>query len=172
MFNQLVIGAATSAGNTLVVLISFLFLFLLLKKFAWKPVSEMLEKREQTIASDLDNAKLANEEADRLKVEQQSQLSQIQSESAGIIQKAHLNAAKIEKDLKEEAKIATAQMKKQAKTEIEFERQQVLKGAKKEISLLSFQIAEKLLEKEIDQKTHAELIDNFIEGLADSNEIK
>lgn len=172
MFNQLVIGSATSAGNTLVVLISFLILFLLLKKFAWKPVSEMLEKREHTIASDLDDAKLANEEANRLKAEQQAQLNQIQSESAGIIEKAHLNAAKIEKELKEEAKTAAVQMKKQAKADIEFERQQVLNEAKNDISQLSFQIAEKLLEKEIDHETHAELIDKFIERLADSNEVK
>lgn len=170
MFNQLAIGAATSAGNTLVVLISFLILLLLLKKFAWKPVTEMMEKRSETIANDLDNAKNSKEEASRLATEQQNKLADMQKESAIIIQQAQTNAAKIEKDLIEETKISIAQMKKQAKMDIDFERESALNKAKNEVSLLSLQIAEKLIGKEIDNQTHAQLVDEFIERLADSNE--
>lgn len=170
MFNQLAIGAATSAGNTLVVLISFLILLLLLKKFAWKPVTEMMERRSEIIASDLDNAKNAKEEASRLAIEQQNKLAGMQKESAIIIEQAQTNAAKIEKDLLEETKLSIAQMKNQAKMDIEFERQRALDDAKNEISLLSLQIAEKLIGKEIDDQTHAQLVDEFIERLADSNE--
>ncbi|WP_407102706.1 F0F1 ATP synthase subunit B [Desemzia sp. FAM 24101] len=170
MFNQLALGAATSAGNTLVVLISFLILLLLLKKFAWKPVTEMMEKRSETIANDLDNAKNAKEEASRLATEQQNKLADMQKESAIIIEQAQTNAAKIEKDLLEETKQSIAQMKKQAKMDVEFERQRALDEAKSEISQLSLQIAEKLIGKEIDGQTHAQLVDEFIERLADSNE--
>lgn len=170
MFNQLAIGAATSAGNTLVVLISFLILLLLLKKFAWKPVTEMMEKRSETIANDLDNAKNSKEEASRLATEQQNKLADMQKESAIIIQQAQTNATKIEKDLIEETKISIAQMKKQAKMDIDFERKSALDKAKNEVSLLSLQIAEKLIGKEIDNQTHAQLVDEFIERLADSNE--
>lgn len=170
MFNQLALGAATSAGNTLVVLISFLILLLLLKKFAWKPVTEMMEKRSETIANDLDNAKNAKEEASRLATEQQNKLADMQKESAIIIEQAQTNAAKIEKDLLEETKQSIAQMKKQAKMDVEFERQTALDEAKSEISQLSLQIAEKLIGKEIDGQTHAQLVDEFIERLADSNE--
>lgn len=170
MFNQLVIGAATSAGNTLVVLVSFLILLLLLKKFAWKPVTEMMERRSETIANDLDNAKNAKEEANKLATEQQNKLAGMQKESAIIIEQAQTNAAKIEKDMLEETKLSIAQMKNQAKMDIEFERQRALDDAKNEISLLSLQIAEKLIGKEIDDQTHAQLVDEFIERLADSNE--
>lgn len=172
MFNQLVVGAATSAGNTLVVLISFLILLLLLKKFAWKPVTEMMERRSEAIANDLDNAKKANEEANRLATEQKTKLAGMQKESAEIIEQAQTNAAKIEKDLLEETKVSIMQMKKQAKIDIELERQRALDDAKNEISLLSLQIAEKLIGKEINPETHVQLVDEFIERLADSDEIK
>lgn len=172
MYHPFVLGSATSAGNTLVVLISFLILFLLLKKFAWKPVTEMMEKRSQTIAGDLDSAKQANEEAKQLKAEHQNELASIQSQSAQIMEKARSNAEKLEKALTKEAKLSIAQMKEKAKEDIELERQQVLEDTKKDISLLSFQIAEKLIEKELDQQNHAELIDKFIERLADSNEVE
>lgn len=172
MYHPFVLGSATSAGNTLVVLISFLILFLLLKKFAWKPVTEMMEKRSQTIAGDLDRAKEASEEAEQLKIEKQNELAAIQSQSAQIMEKSRSNAEKMEKDLVKEAKMSIAQMKEKAKEDIELERQQVLEDTKKDISLLSFQIAEKLIEKELDQQNHAELIDKFIERLADSNEVK
>lgn len=172
MYSPLVVASATSAGNTLVVLISFIILFLLLKKFAWKPVTEIMEKRSQTIAGDLDNAKKASEEAERLKAEQENQLTSIQLESARLIEQARSNAAKIEEDLTNETKQSITQMKVRAKEDIELERQRVLEETKKDVSLLSFEIAEKLIEKELNQKTHTELIDRFIERLSDSNEIK
>lgn len=172
MFNQLVVGSATSAGDTLVVLVSFLILMLLLKKFAWKPVTEMMEKRSETIANDLENAKKASEEASRLATEQETKLAGMQKESAEIMEQAQTNAAKLEKELIEEARASIVHMKKQAKMDIEFERQQALDDAKNEISELSLQIAEKLIGKEINQETHVQLVDEFIERLADSNEVK
>lgn len=172
MFNQLVIGSATSAGNTLVVLVSFLILLMLLKKFAWKPVTEMMERRSETIANDLDGAKEAKQKASELVAEQQNKLAALQKESAQIVEQAQLNAARLEKELMQETKASIAQMKKQAKMDIAFEKQQALDEAKTEISVLSLQIAEKLIGKELNSETHAELVDEFIERLADSNETK
>ena len=172
MFNQLVIGSATSAGNTLVVLVSFLILLLLLKKFAWKPVTEMMEKRSETIANDLDGAEQAQKKANELVAEQQNKLAALQQESSKIIEQAQINAARMEKEMIQEAKDSIAQLKKQAEMDISFERQQALDEAKNEISVLSLQIAEKLIGKELDSTTHAELVDEFIERLADSNETK
>lgn len=172
MFNQLVIGSATSAGNTLVVLVSFLILLLLLKKFAWKPVTEMMEKRSETIANDLDGAKQAQKKANELVAEQQNKLAALQQESVKLIEQAQVNATRMEKEMIEEAKDSIAQMKKQAKMDIAFEKQQALDDIKNEVSMLSLQIAEKLIGKELDTATHAELVDEFIERLADSNETK
>lgn len=171
MFNQLVLGA-TTAGDTIVVLVSFLLLMILLKKFAWKPLMSIMEKREQTIASNIENAEIAKNEAERLAAERQEKLDKTRAEAATVLNKAKASAENTEKELLAAAQQEVLRLKMDAKKEIENERQMALASVRHDVSSLSIQIAEKLINKELTNEGHAELIDQYIERLADTNEIK
>lgn len=171
MFKQLVLGA-TTAGDTIVVLVSFLLLMVLLKKFAWKPLMNIMDQREQNIASNIENAEIARNEAERLAAERQEKLDKTRSEAATILSKAKVSAESAEKEMLDAARHEATRLKKDAKKEIENERQMAMASVRGDVSLLSIQIAEKLIGKELTHEGHAELINKYLERLADTNEIK
>ena len=172
MMNLMLLGAISSTGDTLFVLVSFLILLLLVKKFAWKPLTAILDERENQVASNIDNAEQAKKNAHSLVAEQEEKLQKAKEESSQIINQAKQSSARMEKDLLSQAKDEVARMKEQAENEIEVEKQKTLASAKNEISSISVQIAEKLLKRELDSEGQAELIDEFIGRLAKSDEVK
>jgi F-type H+-transporting ATPase subunit b len=171
MGSPLVIGQIT-AGDSIVTLVSFLLLMLALKKVAWKPLMAMMEKREQLIAKNIDDAEAKKLDAERLLKEQQQQLEDTRNNSSAVIEKARDSADKMEREQLAAAKVEIARLKEEARKAIELERKQALLSAQNDISRLSLDIAEKLIGKELSNEGHAELIEEYIERLANSNEVK
>ncbi|MBT2732502.1 F0F1 ATP synthase subunit B [Carnobacterium sp. ISL-102] len=171
MGSPLVIGQIT-AGDSIVTLVSFLLLMLALKKVAWKPLMAMMEKREQLIARNIDDAEAKKLDAERLLKEQQQQLEDTRNNSSAVIEKARDSADKMEREQLATAKVEIARLKEEARKAIELERKQALLSAQNDISRLSLDIAEKLIGKELSNEGHAELIEEYIERLANSNEVK
>jgi len=171
MGSPLVIGQIT-AGDSIVTLVSFLLLMLALKKVAWKPLMAMMEKREQLIAGNIDDAEAKKLEAERLLKEQQQQLEDTRNKSSAVIEKARDSADKMEREQLAAAKVEIARLKEEARKAIELERKQALVSAQNDISRLSLDIAEKLIGKELSSEGHAELIEEYIERLANNNEVK
>ncbi|MGY0401794.1 F0F1 ATP synthase subunit B [Carnobacterium jeotgali] len=171
MGSPMVIGQIT-AGDSIVTLVSFLLLMLVLKMVAWKPLMAMMEKREQLIAGNIDDAEAKKLEAERLLKEQQQQLEDTRNRSSAIIEQARDSADKLEREQLAAAKVEIARLKEEAKKAIELERKQALASAQNDISRLSLDIAEKLIGKELSNEGHAELIEEYIERLANSNEVK
>ncbi|WP_373470830.1 F0F1 ATP synthase subunit B [Carnobacterium alterfunditum] len=171
MGSPLVIGQIT-AGDSIVTLVSFLLLMLALKKVAWKPLMAMMEKREQLVARNIDDAEAKKLDAERLLKEQQQQLEDTRNNSSAVIEKARDSADKMEREQLAAAKVEIARLKEEARKAIELERKQALLSAQNDISRLSLDIAEKLIGKELSNEGHAELIEEYIERLANSNEVK
>lgn len=171
MGSPLVIGQIT-AGDSIVTLVSFLLLMLALKKVAWKPLMAMMEKREQLIARNIDDAEAKKLDAERLLKEQQQQLEDTRNKSSAVIEKARDSADKMEREQLAAAKVEIVRLKEEARKAIELERKQALASAQNDISRLSLDIAEKLIGKELSNEGHAELIEEYIERLANSNEAK
>ncbi|SIO22546.1 ATP synthase F0 subcomplex B subunit [Carnobacterium alterfunditum] len=171
MGSPLVIGQIT-AGDSIVTLVSFLLLMLALKKVAWKPLMAMMEKREQLVARNIDDAEAKKLDAERLLKEQQQQLEDTRNNSSAVIEKARDSADKMEREQLAAAKVEIARLKEEARKAIELERKQALLSAQNDISRLSLDIAEKLIGKELSNEGHAELIEEYIERLANNNEVK
>lgn len=171
MGSPLVIGQIT-AGDSIVTLVSFLLLMLALKKVAWKPLMAMMEKREQLIAGNIDDAESKKLDAEQLFKEQQQQLEDTRNKSSAVIEQARETADKLEKEQLAAAKLEIVRLKEEARKAIELERKQALASAQNDISRLSLDIAEKLIGKELSNEGHAELIEEYIERLANNNEVK
>ena len=90
MIQQLVVANAGQGmlSTILFVSVSFLVLLLALKKFAWGPVVDMMQAREDKIASDIDNAENSRIEADKLGKQREMELKQSRTEAQGIIAQA------------------------------------------------------------------------------------
>ena len=173
MLNLVIAEAVnTTLGNLIVVTLSFVILMALLKKFAWGAVQDILKKREDKIANDLDSAEQSRIKAAELEKERETQLASSRSDAADIIKNAkesgELSRQNILKDAQEEA----ARLKSKAQADITVERDSALNSVKDDVAELSLQIAEKILNKELSPEMHESLINQYIEGLGSSNETR
>src|SRR5699024_3011618 len=155
----------TTLGNLIAVTGAFVILMALLKKFAWGAVQDILSKREEKIANDLDSAEQSRIKAAELEKERETQLASSRSDAAEIIKTAkesgELSRQNIIKDTKEEV----SRLKDRAETEIKDERENALISVKDDVATLSLQIAEKILSKELSQGAHQELINDYMDKL-------
>lgn len=149
----------------LISLCNLLILFLILKKFLYKPVRKMLAARQKDLddtVRETEDAK-AGAEADAAKWAEK--LSYADEESDRRIRTA-TDLAKSESDkLLANAKADADQMVKSAKDQIELEQRAADQQMKKEIADLSAALAEKMLEREINPKDHDRLIESFLTEL-------
>ncbi|MDR1473679.1 MAG: F0F1 ATP synthase subunit B [Lactobacillales bacterium] len=155
-------------GNIIIASGSLLLLLFLLKKFAWKNIVEIFEERAQKIAMDIDEAKKANLNAQKLEQERQKQLANSQEEATTILKTAKKTGERNRQNILVETKEEVARFKKKAKADIEQERKEALMKAKDEVSDISLQIAAKILNKELTKENHKTLIDSFIGKLGES----
>ncbi len=174
MLNQLAIAEVGNpmVGNIIVVSGSFVILMFLLKHFAWGPISDILKKREDKIANDLDSAEQSRIKAAKMEQEREQQLLASRSDAADIIKNAkesgELSRQNILKDTQEEV----ARLKSKAQADITLERDSALNSVKDDVADLSLQIAAKILNKELSPEMHESLINQYIEGLGSSNETR
>lgn len=167
MIQQLVVANAGQGmlSTILFVTVSFLVLLLALKKFAWGPVVDMMQAREDKIASDIDNAEKSKIEADKLGKQREMELKQSRTEAQGIIAQAKETAENNAHAILIEAQEHATRIKKQAHEDLRIERERMIDEAKKEVADLSVEIASKILKKELSASTHQELIQSSIEKL-------
>ncbi len=168
MLNHLVIAAAvknTTWGNMIVVSGAMLILLLLLKHFAWGSISEMLKKREEKIANDIDSSEQSRIKAAALEKERQDQLMNSRSEAASIIQNAKDSGEVTRQAIVTDAKEEASRLKAKAKSDISIEKDAAFLEVKDEVASLALQIAEKILGKELSPEAHESLINEYIEGL-------
>lgn len=172
MLNNLVIAEApnTTLGSIIVVSLSFLVLMLLLKKFAWGAVTDILHKREEKIANDLDSAEQSRIAAAKMEQERETQLMSSRSDAAEIIKSARESGELSRQNILGETQDEVARMKDKAKTDIDQEKELALASVKDEVAELSLQLAGKILEKELTPETHQALISHYIEGLGSNHE--
>ena len=174
MLNQLAIAEVGNPmlGNIIVVSGSFLILMFLLKHFAWGPISDILKKREDKIANDLDSAEKSRINSAKMEQEREQQLLASRSDAADIIKNAKESGELSRQNILKETQEEVARLKSKAQTDIMLERDTALNSVKDDLADLSLQIAAKILNKELSPEMHESLINQYIEGLGSSNETR
>src|SRR5690606_35559406 len=147
-----------SEGLFFWMLVLFVHLVLLLKKFAWKPILDAVNEREEGIRNALLAAEEAKKEMQNLKADNEKLLAQARAERDAMIKETHELKEKMIADAKEEAQAEGAKMIEQAKATIESEKNQAMAELKNQVSSLSLEIAEKVLKSELsDNNNQAKL---------------
>lgn len=153
-------------GDMLFYLISFIILALLVWHFAWKPVTDMMKKRADKIADDIDSASKDRKEAAKLAAQRQTELQSSKKEATQIVDDARKNGQKLHDQIIDEANQNAQSIQEQAQRDAEQARQDALNSAKDDVANLSLEIAAKLINKQLNADDQQQLIDSYIEGLS------
>jgi F-type H+-transporting ATPase subunit b len=132
--------------------IIFLGLIFLLKKFAWKPILDAVNEREEGIKNALLSAENAKKEMQNLQADNQRILQEARTERDAMLKDAREIKEKMVSDAKNEAQAQGLKMIEQAKAAIESEKNAAMAELKLQVSSLSLEIAEKLLKDELSNK--------------------
>jgi F-type H+-transporting ATPase subunit b len=141
-----------SLGLFIMQTILFLGLIFLLKKFAWKPILDAVNEREEGIKNALQSAEHAKKEMQNLKSDNEKLIAEARLERDSMMKEAREIKDKMINDAKTEAQVAGQKMIEQAKASIESEKNAALAELKSQVSSLSLEIAEKLLKDELSNK--------------------
>ena len=132
--------------------IIFVGLILLLKKFAWKPILDAVNEREEGIKNALLSAKNAKEEMQNLKSDNEKLIAEARVERDAMMKEAREIKDKMINDAKTEAQAQGLKMIEQAKAAIQSEKNAAMADLKNQVSSLSIEIAEKVLKSELSDK--------------------
>ncbi|MEO6175932.1 MAG: F0F1 ATP synthase subunit B [Flavobacterium circumlabens] len=130
----------------------FVGLIFLLKKFAWKPILDAVNDREQGIKDALLSAESARQEMQNLQADNLRILNEARAERDAMLKEAREMKEKMIADSKNEAQAEGQKMIEQAKAAIESEKNAAMAELKLQVSTLSLSIAEKLLKEELSNK--------------------
>ncbi len=151
----------------LISLANLTILFLLLKKFLYKPVTKMLEERRTQIDKEYSDAETANASAKAKDAELTERLAGAKQEAEDIVKEA-ADAAQARGDkIVEDAKAAAYGIIRQAEQEAELELKRAEAAIKTQVIEVSTALAEKMLSREVNADDHKALIDNFIDKIGD-----
>jgi F-type H+-transporting ATPase subunit b len=155
----------TDIGLWVWTLATFLVMFGLLTKVAFKPIGEALDRRAKAVQQHLDDAQKEREEARKMMADYEKQISDARGEAAKIIEEARSLGDEMRKDVVEKAKAEARAAIEHARDEIERQKQKSIQDLKDTVAALSVQIASKVIEKEIDEASHRKLVDDLIRDL-------
>lgn len=147
----------------------FIGLIFLLKKFAWKPILDAVEERDNSIKKAISSAENARKEMETLKEDNSRILKEARIERDKLLKDAKKTKEELIDNAKEEAKLEAQKIINQANLSIDNEKKLAIKELKNQVSLISMQIAEKVIKKELDDNNKQE---EFLNKLIEETNIK
>ena len=150
-------------SQVIIQMIAFLIMLLVLKKFGWKPLLDVLHERQQKIQSEFDSIAEQKDDVKKLAKDYQEKLREIDVEARHKIQEAIAQGQKIARDIQEEAKTNARETLAKARHEVHEEIAKVRNQLKNELVSLTMAIAEKILHTKLDASEHQKLITEFAE---------
>lgn len=134
----------------------FGILVIILRMTAWKPILNGLKEREQQIQSALDLAEKTRAEMAKLQADNEKLLAEARAERDSILKAAKESADRVIAEAKDKAQVEGKRIIEDAREAINNERASIVSQMKKEIVTLSLEIAEKVVRKELGDKTSQE----------------
>jgi len=143
--------------------VSFALLFFLLKKYAFPPILQALEERENKIRSEIGNAEKLRQEAQELKANLEAELKSTHEKANTIVQMAASEAKKIQEKSLDETRAKVKQMQNDMEREIEISRNKLMGEIRGFTAALTIASTEKFLKKTMDESDRKRLAEESIE---------
>ncbi len=143
-------------------ILTFLVLLGLLAKFAWRPLLQALESRQESIRQSLDDARQAKQDLERLHQESAQIIRQARVEADGIITRSRADAERLREEMKQKARAEADTIVKSAERQIQLETTRALQQIRTEAVDLSVMIASKIIQRNLSKEDNERLIDEAL----------
>ena len=145
--------------------VNLLILYLAFKKFLFPPIKKMIDERQMEIDNMYSDAENTRNLANELKSEYQDKLAKANEESEQILKNAVRRAQLKEEEILKEAGVEASRVLERAEEQIALEKKQALNDVKNEVSAMAIGIASAVIERDVSESEHRELIDEFINNI-------
>mgnify|MGYP001343923072 FL=1 len=143
-------------------IITFMVLFFVLAKFAWKPLMKMLQEREEMIRDSLDDAEKAKTELEHLNEESEAIMTKARAEAQTILANGKAAAEKVKEDTISKAKEQAIKILEKTEKQIQIEKDKAIIDIKQEVVNLSLSVAKKLINKNLNDADNKSLIEETL----------
>ncbi len=154
----------------LISLCNLLLIFLIVKRFLFKPVLKMLDNRKAAVDAQYSAADEDRRQAAADKAVWEEKMNSAQAQAEDILQQATAAADKRSEKIIVAAKDKADALVRQAEAEIALDRKKADADMREEIVTISTALAEKMLEREIRTEDHRQLIASFMQEIGDSHD--
>ena len=142
--------------------LAFLVLLVLMAKFGLPPVRKMMKDREDKIRGDLERAEEAKVEAEGVLEDYRRQLAEARTEASQIIEASREQAEQVRRELIAKAEADAAEVRQRAAEDARLAGDRVMAELRGNVSELSIELAEKIVERNLDHDTQIQLIESYI----------
>ena len=139
------------------------------KKFLLKPIKQVIADRKAKADSEIADAQKLRTEDEAMKAEYEQNLQNARTEANQIVATAQKTATARSEEIVGEARAQAAALKQKAEADIAQERKKAVNEVKDEIGGIAMEIASKVVEREISEKDHKDLIDEFIKNVGEAS---
>ena len=146
-------------------ILTFLVLVGLLTKFAWRPLLQALDSRQQRIQQALDDAERAKQELERLNQESAQIIRQARVEADQIVAMSRSDAERLREEMRQKARAEADGIVKTAERQIQLETARAIQQIRHEAADLSVAIASKLIQRNLTKEDNEKLIDEALKQL-------
>ncbi len=155
-------------GFLIVQILNFLIMFLILRKWAFIPIVNLLEKRRETIAQGVEDARIAAEARENAEKEAETVLAEARSKAAEEARAITERAEEQAREISAAADAEAGQARAEALAEAELERNRILGEVRGQVAALAMAAAQKLVGDALDEQRQRALIDQFFSGVQSS----
>jgi F-type H+-transporting ATPase subunit b len=152
-------------GYLLLQIFNFFILFVVLRAWVYKPILGLLDRRRQTIAQGLEDARVAAEARAAAEKEAAKIVADAQAQASKVVREANERAQGVAKEVKAEAEAEAARARETALNEAEAERNRILGDLRGQVAALSIAATQKLVGDTLDEKRQHALLDEFFSGV-------
>ena len=154
-----------NAGLAAWIFLTFLILLLVLRRFAWGPITAALDERENKIQASMDQAEKALAEARQLQADNDRARRESEAAAQKILREARETAEALRAEEVEKTKTQLKRLQESAQADIQRERDSALAMLRNEVADLAIGAAEKVLGSSVDDGRQRKLVDDFLKGL-------
>jgi F-type H+-transporting ATPase subunit b len=155
-----------AVGELIVGLVAFAILFFFTWKWVLPRVRKVLEERQEAIQGEMERAEAERVEAQKLQEQYREQLAGAREEANRIIEEARATAEQLRRDIQAKAEEESQTIVARAQDEIRAERDRAFQELRGQVGSISVELAERIVEESIDERSHQRLIDEFISQVA------
>ena len=153
--------------TALFILLNFLLLFFVAKKFLFVPVKNMIDSRQKEIDAMYEEANAAKDSALAMEEEYRQQLANAQQTGDNLVKEAMARGRNREEEIIRQANREADAIRQKASADIAREKRQAINDAKNEISVLAIEIAGKVVGANLDSAKQEQLVNSFLDELGE-----